>query len=394
MDCLCASLRCSPEDDCLRDAIESSPPTVTESSGSDISEQFDQPTFLKSPSSTCGTRKYSTAVTLAPNAKHPSLEGRPTLVLPNSGSKTTTLDKRQTKRKDSTSGHSKATRTGLAESSDQDGNLSKPPTSGGLHRAQSVPELPDISSQLRIDPPPLRLDAWSEPAAKNYKIRSRNYLKDGVKIPSDNAAFRLLTVDLVNCDQPIYGGLCAHPTERIQQALKRERETGVKELPPFVFAVNLVIPGSVTYHHVAYFSVENMEEIKEGATPFGKLMNKFMFGDSDKFRNQTFKLIPRIVEGNFVVRKAVGSKPSILGKKIKQYYIRGERYFEMVIDIASNPVAQRIVKLALGYAKTLVVDMMYLLEGASEETLPERIFGGVRMKNIDFRMQDGKRTVA
>ena len=83
-----------------------------------------------------------------------------------------------------------------------------------------------------------------------------------------------------------------------------------------------------------------------------------------------------------------------MGKKIKQYYIRGERYFEMVIDIASNPVAQRIVKLALGYAKTLVVDMMYLLEGASEETLPERIFGGVRMKNIDFRMQDGKRTVA
>jgi hypothetical protein len=221
-------------------------------------------------------------------------------------------------------------------------------------------------------------------------------MNDRVKNPSDSAAFRLLTVDLVSCEKTIYGGLCAHPTERVQQALKRERETGVKELPPFVFAVNLVVPGpnAVTYHQVAYFGIDNMQEIEQGTTAFGRLMNKFIFGGSDEFRNKTFKLIPRIVEGNFVVRKAVGSKPSILGKKIKQYYVRGDRYFEIIVDIASDPVAQRIVKLALGYAKTLVVDMMYLLEGTHGVLLPERIFGGVRMKNVDFRNRDGKRSVA
>jgi hypothetical protein len=94
-----------------------------------------------------------------------------------------------------------------------------------------------------------------------------------------------------------------------------------------------------------------------------------------------------------VVRTAVGTKPSIIGKKIKQYYIRGDRYFEIVVDISSEPMAQRIVKLALGFAKFLVVDIMYVIEGNDEDTLPERIFGGVRLRGIDFEKKDGKRAV-
>jgi hypothetical protein len=235
------------------------------------------------------------------------------------------------------------------------------------------------------------LEAWSEPAAETFQVRGSNYLKDRAKVPSQESAFRLLTVDLVQADKPIYTGLCAHPQERIQQALKRERKTGVKELPPFVFAVNLCVPGEKTYHQVSYFGIDNMDEIKHPSTPFGRLMNQFIFGESDEFRLKTFKLIPRIVEGNFVVRKAVGSKPTILGRKFKHYFIRGPNYFEIIVDIASDPVAQRIVKLVLGYTKTLVVDMMFLLEGVEEQYLPERAFGGVRLKNIDFKEKDGKR---
>jgi hypothetical protein len=102
-------------------------------------------------------------------------------------------------------------------------------------------------------------------------------------------------------------------------------------------------------------------------------------------------LIPRIVQGNVVVRKAVGSQPSILGNKLKQHYIRNERFFEIVVDIGSNKVAQRIVRLAQGYAKALQVDMMFLLEGTDEATLPERILGGVRVTNLDFKLKDGQR---
>ena len=263
-----------------------------------------------------------------------------------------------------------------------------------------------VSQQFCLDPPPLRLKAWAEPPAKSYDVRSRRYMTNRTKQPSEESAFKLIAVDLINAETPIYSGMCANPNERIQKALLRERETGIRELPEFVFAVNLCIPAQTIYHAVFYFGADKdcMDEIKQGLTPFGRLMKQFIYGNSDEYRNKTFKLIPRIVEGTYVVRKAVGSKPAILGKKIKQYYVRDNttrggddnnnpRYLEVIVDIASDPVAKRITKLCLGYIKTIVVDMMFALEGHDESTLPERIFGGARIKNLDFKMMDGKRTV-
>ena len=270
------------------------------------------------------------------------------------------------------------------------------PQRNPIHRCQSDPLDHDDYQSFRNQPSPLRLEAWSEPAAETFNVRSKSYLHDRVKQPSEVSAFRLLAVDIVKCSStPIYEGVCAHPTERVQLALQRERASGNKssELPPFVFAINLVVPGTTAYHQVSYWAIDDMEEINHQTTPFGKVMNEFIYGNSDDFRDKTFKLIPKIVDGNLIVRKAVGSKPTILGRKLKQYYIRSERYFELIIDIASDPVAQRIVKLALGYAKSIVVDMMFIVEGTTLDTLPERIFGGVRLKNLDFKEKDGNRIV-
>mmetsp|Transcript_39863 Transcript_39863/g.96198 ORF Transcript_39863/g.96198 Transcript_39863/m.96198 type:complete len:518 (-) Transcript_39863:1292-2845(-) len=251
---------------------------------------------------------------------------------------------------------------------------------------------------------PLRRDAWSEPEVKSFMVRGPTYMKDRKKINnSAKPAFSLLTVDLIQHvgQEPYYQPICGHPRERVQQAIKREEEFGSadKELPPFVFAVNLCLPSSgvvtnanLYYHQVSYFGIENMDEIENETTPFGRLMNKFIFGDDDDFRDKTFKLIPRVVKGNLIVRRAVGSKPAIIGRKVKQHYFRGDRYFEILIDIGSDSIADRIVRLALGYAKSLVTDMCFVLEGTSDmETLPERIFGGVTLKYIDFKAKDGDR---
>ena len=42
------------------------------------------------------------------------------------------------------------------------------------------------------------------------------------------------------------------------------------------------------------------------------------------------------------------------------------------------------VRLALGYARSIVVDIGYVLEGKTEAQLPESIMGAVRIKNIDM----------
>ena len=41
-----------------------------------------------------------------------------------------------------------------------------------------------------------------------------------------------------------------------------------------------------------------------------------------------FKLIPTVVEGPYIVRKAVGNKPALLGRKLNQRYFRGSGYVE------------------------------------------------------------------
>lgn len=362
-----------------------------------------------SPSSICHQRRYSTAIASRKDAKHPALQGRPVVAVPDIGAVLSTPP-RTPRMTAPRSGPPRVPRSELVDRTgspikalitpkrsvaplvEKEGDPTLSRSKLVLHRASSAPAEQDPARSLRIHPFPLRLNAWTEPAAETFCVRGPNYLVDRAKIPSENAAFRLLTVDIVQANEPLYTGMCAHPEERIQQALKRERETGIKELPQFVLAVNLCVPGDKTYHQVSYFGIDDFEEITHQKTPFGRLMHEFIFGESDDFRLQTFKLIPRIVDGNFVVRKAVGSKPTILGRKIKHYFVRGDNYFEIIVDIASDPVAQRIVKLVLGYTKTLVVDMMFLLEAAQEQYLPERAFGGVRLKNIDLR-RDGARKV-
>mmetsp|Transcript_18036 Transcript_18036/g.25423 ORF Transcript_18036/g.25423 Transcript_18036/m.25423 type:complete len:460 (-) Transcript_18036:973-2352(-) len=257
-----------------------------------------------------------------------------------------------------------------------------------LRKEENTPKL------YLSEPPALRDEGWKDADGTAFKVRGAKYLKDKKKQKSQPSTFKLITTDLVQVDKPIFTGLCSHPDERIQKALKREEETGVQELPDFIFAINLVVPGAPrNYHLVMYFGCDDISIIKSTDTPFGRVANKFFFGDSDDFRTSTFKLIPSIVDGNFVVKNAVGSKPAILGKKLKQNYIRTDRFLELICDIGSNPVADSIVKLALGFAKKLAVDMAFVLEGVEEAHLPEQVVGVARIINIDFDKKDGKRLV-
>ena len=70
-------------------------------------------------------------------------------------------------------------------------------------------------------------------------------------------------------------------------------------------------------------------------------------------------------------------KPTMLGQKLKQHFVvfndkvpsKLLRCMEVMVDVSSNPMANRIVKLALGFAKTLAIwkiDLMFLLEAGGE----------------------------
>ena len=241
-------------------------------------------------------------------------------------------------------------------------------------------------------PAPIDPKGWSSMPGSTFAVRGSTYMTDNVKHPSANSLFSLLAVDIVRATSELpRNSVCLHPEERVQRALAREASGEEGEAVPFVFAVNLCMPsgnstssgnlsrsGSIDsansttsaepIHLVAFFAIDDLSVI-----------------DGSNSTPEAFKLLPRIAEGNAVVKKAVGSKPAIMGRKLKQTYVRNRRFMEVIIDVKSSTVATKIVKLSLSYAKTLVVDMAFVLEGKDSDVLPERIIGSVRLKNVDFK---------
>lgn len=242
---------------------------------------------------------------------------------------------------------------------------------------------------LDSNPKSLNSVKWAEPDANTFVVRGPNYLRDGKKVNAGASIGRLVAVDLVNVERPILSGMCTHPKERIQMALheeyKLQKAGSPSDMPPFVFVVNICLPGPPFYHAVFYYAVDDMSTIDgSDGTGASLLCKEFLFGEDDKFRDKTFKLIPQIVEGNFIVRKAVGSTPAIMGTKLSQYYSRSDRFCEVILDCGSSQVATGVIRLSLGYAKTLMIDMGFLLEADEDHFLSERIFGCVRMKFPEF----------
>jgi Protein ENHANCED DISEASE RESISTANCE 2, C-terminal len=50
-------------------------------------------------------------------------------------------------------------------------------------------------------------------------------------------------------------------------------------------------------------------------------------------------------------------------------------YLETDVEIGSSSVAASVTRLSIGYAKTLVVELAWAIQGETEEELPEVIIG-------------------
>ncbi|KNC84360.1 hypothetical protein SARC_03405 [Sphaeroforma arctica JP610] len=115
------------------------------------------------------------------------------------------------------------------------------------------------------------------------------------------------------------------------------------------------------------------------------LWEKFLNGD-DSYRNSRFKVIPRVIEGNWLVMKACGtSKPVLYATKLTHYYRKTDRFFEISCDTTSSKIASSLADLCVGKASTLTFDMAIMIEGRDESELPEQILGVFRMTKPDLK---------
>ncbi|RWW55395.1 hypothetical protein BHE74_00037973 [Ensete ventricosum] len=143
----------------------------------------------------------------------------------------------------------------------------------------------------------------------------------------------------------------------------------------FFFIVHIQVPGSTTYSLALYYMMDSPLE----SVP---LLERFVKGD-DAYRNSKFKLIPYISKGSWIVKQSVGKKACLVGQALNINYFCGSNYIELGVDVGSSTVARGVVSLVLGYLSNLVIEMAFLIQGDTQEELPEFLLGTCRLNHLD-----------
>jgi hypothetical protein len=216
---------------------------------------------------------------------------------------------------------------------------------------------------------------WGEPDAANFKLRDKGYKISQKKVASAPSVFKLIAMDLFDTGSKPLKNICAHPSNRVFQAQRRGEDT-------WVFVLHILLPGPPFLSFVGYWQAD--KKVFQEDTPFARIARPFFEGNDNDFRNNRFKLIPKVVSGNFIVKQAVKDTPALLGNKLDQTYYKGDNYFELIVDVGSSSIAKYATGIAMNYCKTLVCDMGMCLQGNEDNELPEVLFGGITAINMDI----------
>ncbi|KAM0892646.1 hypothetical protein ACQ4PT_025632 [Festuca glaucescens] len=209
--------------------------------------------------------------------------------------------------------------------------------------------------------------SWSMTDPTTFLIRGESYLHDCHKIKANSTQMQMVGADWIKSDKR-EDDLAGRPGGLVQKYAAQGGNN-------FFFIVNIQVPGSTTYTLALYYMMD---------TPLEKvpLLEAFVNGD-DTFRNSRFKLIPYISKGSWIVKQSVGKKACLIGQALEINYFRGSNYLELGVDIGSSTVARGVVSLVLGYLNNLVIEMAFLVQGNTQEELPEFLLGTCRLNYLD-----------
>jgi hypothetical protein len=179
--------------------------------------------------------------------------------------------------------------------------------------------------------------SYSHLAAESFKVRGPRYLTDKVKVDAAPAAFDLMHVELFLSHDRI-GNLAA----RRNSWLRKARAAGDTR---YYLVIVYVTPAAPFIHVALYYAVDG--RAVDGNAALKKLWTQFTaHGEAaDAFRNDRWKVIPRIAEGSWVVSSAVGTKPALLAQKLTHTWI-------ICDDVHDEPAAAAATAAAAAPAAT------------------------------------------
>lgn len=121
----------------------------------------------------------------------------------------------------------------------------------------------------------------------------------------------------------------------------------------------------------------------DSLSPGERTLAQWIMGDT-QYKNQRLKLIPYVVQGPWVVRNLVTGKPAIIGTKLPVTYQVSNNLLVAELDIGnSSNTAKRIVSLCRRYMNALTCDIGFVVQGNTNEELPEQMLGAIRIRGVD-----------
>jgi len=254
--------------------------------------------------------------------------------------------------------------------------------------------------------------AWTEDDLTGTTVRGASYLTDKVKVACGPALYTLVHVDIFyrRKDEERITAASALPDSYLNSpsfaALSATRGEWAKDPAAATIIINLAFPGpkQTNMNCVMHFlrrvppadqlakhtETQPHDDTMVGVDParvraFDNTLRRFRQG-SDEYRAGKLKIIPRVAEGGYIVKKSIGRVPALLGKKLKMWYRFDEKLnvIEMTGDVGSSKVAGKIISLIKSTCEKLVVDMTFLFQGDSGDELPESVLGGVRIAHCNM----------
>ena len=152
---------------------------------------------------------------------------------------------------------------------------------------------------------------WHALSGAGFDVRGQSYLQDGKKVASADVS-EVLGIEFFRSAVPVHNA-AGRPDSPIASLAQRSSHRLAH-----VVVINLMIPATDGgYQLVFYFGIREVAQL----TPGSRLLQQFVTA-SDAFRSARLKLIPSIADGPWLVKKAVGARPSILGKSLRLRYFR------------------------------------------------------------------------
>eukprot|EP00943_MAST-04B_sp_MAST-4B-sp1_P002215 g2215.t1 len=220
---------------------------------------------------------------------------------------------------------------------------------------------------------------WIEPPGGDFLVRGSNYLVDSVKVPSKHIALETLTCELASMEKNVKVETMAGLSGSTADYLSNNATiiNGVKK-DVQLFVVTFLVPG-----YVVSWTCQVREDM-EPDPAFDELWEEFYNSPDDNYRNERLKILPNIPDGNWIVKKTVGKKPAIAARAVDAQWNRGNNYLEVVYDVSTSYVGNKIFSVVKGYAKKITLDLAFVIQGNTRRELPERVLCATRFFSIDL----------